>query len=570
MSKRYTDSLLNTADNYISCIKFNNNELLHVNKNDIVVFVGPNNVGKSQALKDIFQLTYEKGNTTVINDIKLRKGLSNICEELSELDDYTLDERGHKVFNTLGSDVVVSREYDSYYGSTKEYGIFRDIFVANLSTENRLSICYPANNISRKSRKTNPIHYAAFNGKSRKWLSDNFKKAFGEELTPNTNYGNIIPLCIGPNIRFDMEFDDEQSRQEEYARILSEYKQVQDQGDGIKSFTGILLYLMVEYYHTFLIDEPESFLHPPQANIMGRVIGESLSDNQQAFISTHSEEIVKGLLSVCPERLKIVRISRNGDYNSFAILKNENISSIWNDSLLKYSNIMQSLFHKNVVICESDSDCKFYSIIDDELKRQDEQFSETLFIHCNGKHRIAKVAKALLSLDVDVKVITDIDIYNSKELIKELIEVFGIQWDDISSYFNSFTCNLHSEKEQIRRDEAKKIINDVIEKRKDANLSSAEIKEIQKVIKVESKWDRIKDGGISAIPSGDATAAYKKLDNLLKEKGIFVVNVGVLEGFVKEIGGHGPEWVNNVLETYPDLEDDVYNEAKLFVRELAL
>ena len=34
-------------------------------------------------------------------------------------------------------------------------------------------------------------------------------------------------------------------------RVLDTYKQVQSQGDGIKSFTGILLYLMIDYCCTF-------------------------------------------------------------------------------------------------------------------------------------------------------------------------------------------------------------------------------------------------------------------------------------------------------------------------------
>lgn len=102
---------------------------------------------------------------------------------------------------------------------------------------------------------------------------------------------------------------------------------------------------------------------------MGRIIGKTLRENQQAFISTHSEEIIKGLLDVCPERVKIVRITREEDVNEFSVLENEKFNEVWNDPLLKYSNIMTSLFHKNVILCESDSDCKFYSIIENYIKQ---------------------------------------------------------------------------------------------------------------------------------------------------------------------------------------------------------
>ena len=42
------------AGGYISQLKFNNGETLDISANDIVVFVGPNNAGKSQSLKDIY------------------------------------------------------------------------------------------------------------------------------------------------------------------------------------------------------------------------------------------------------------------------------------------------------------------------------------------------------------------------------------------------------------------------------------------------------------------------------------------------------------------------------------
>lgn len=45
---------------YISKITLNNGDSLPIQENDIVVFVGPNNAGKSQSLKDIYALSKEK------------------------------------------------------------------------------------------------------------------------------------------------------------------------------------------------------------------------------------------------------------------------------------------------------------------------------------------------------------------------------------------------------------------------------------------------------------------------------------------------------------------------------
>lgn len=276
----------------------------------------------------------------------------------------------HTSYDILGHNMNIWNFSDKLFAQNDFYEVYRDLFIANLDTSARLTICNPPSNITRDGRKTHPIHYAAFDSKYRKWLSVSFKKAFGIEITPNTQYGSQIPLCIGKPVQLTEEFEDEQSRLEKYASILDTYKQVQNQGDGIKSFTGILLYLMLDYFCTYLIDEPESFLHPPQARIMGQIIGQTLSDQQQAFISTHSEEIIKGLLEVCPKRIKIVRITRVEDTNMFSILDNNEFEGVWNDPLLRYSNIMASLFHKSVVLCESDSDCKMYSIIESHLKQK--------------------------------------------------------------------------------------------------------------------------------------------------------------------------------------------------------
>ena len=45
------------AGGYISRLEFNTGESLDIKQNDIVVFVGPNNAGKSQSLKDIYTLS---------------------------------------------------------------------------------------------------------------------------------------------------------------------------------------------------------------------------------------------------------------------------------------------------------------------------------------------------------------------------------------------------------------------------------------------------------------------------------------------------------------------------------
>lgn len=558
------------ACGYISKLYFNTGESLDIRQDDIVVFVGPNNAGKSQSLKDIYALASRKISSIVISNIEIIKNKEPLLPLLQSISkgenqgNYTsYSFLGHAVnyMGKISEDIFLKNSY---------YGDFRDLFIINLDTAARLGICIPPNNINRNSTKHHPIHYAAFDKRYRKWLSANFKKAFGVEVTPNTQYGATIPLCIGEPVKLNSQYDDEQQRLEAFAEILDTYKQVQNQGDGIKSFTGILLYLMLDYYRTYLIDEPESFLHPPQARIMGEIIGQTLKREQQAFISTHSEEIIKGLMDVCPQRLKIVRITREGDTNYFSILDNERIGEVWNDPLLKYSNIMSSLFHKVVVLCESDSDCKMYSIVESFIKRTEGRYSEALFIHCGGKHRMAKIITSMRLLNIDIRLIPDIDILNDQTIFRNTIEAYGIDWSDIQSDYNIIVSNLHSAKEKINRNDARTTINRILDSSENRDLVKCEIENIRSAISTISKWDNLKSAGVSAIPAGAATISFRKIEKILRAKRIYIVQVGELEGFVKEVGGHGPSWVNNVLETYPDLNSEVYSSIKEFVSKMDL
>ena len=554
---------------YISNITFNNGQHIDVAPNDIIIFVGPNNAGKSQSLKDIYQLSSEKLPTVVVSDIKITKysaPVSNILSKIAPGQNHG----SYISYSVLGRNINIWGSNNEKFMSEQYLGDFRNVFIANLDTSARLTICNPPQSINRNTAKQHPIHYAAYDRKYRKWLSDNFQKAFHNALTPNTQYGATIPLCIGDPVLLSGEYEDEQSRMESYAEILDNYKQVQDQGDGVKSFTGILLYLMLDHFNTYLIDEPESFLHPPQARIMGQIIGETLNEHQQALISTHSEEIIKGLLEVCPKRIKIVRITRDKDTNHFAILNNQDFDKVWNDPLLRYSNIMASLFHKTVVLCESDSDCKMYSIIENHIKQKTQRYSETLFIHCGGKHRMSKIITALRALNIDVKLIADIDVLNDENVFKGITTAFDIGYSSIQADYNNIVSNLHSSKERVNRSIAKASIEQVLERSTNTDLSAKELKEIKEIISTISKWDGIKKAGAAALPPGKATTSYNKIDQILREHSIFIVPVGELECFVKEVGGHGPEWVNAVFEKYPNLDDNVYRTITEFITSMKL
>ena len=547
---------------YISQLRFNNDQTIEIKKNDIVVFVGPNNAGKSQALKDILEIADKKDAGIVVKKILFVKEPAERLIEYLRKSFITWGEGSNTMFHGLNFSVTKDLVP---YSDSNHLRHCRNIFMCYLSTDNRLSICNPPEAITLVSWPKHPIHHLERNPPCRKTFTDFYKKAFGIPVIPNSLFGGRVPLCFGEIPKCsEIQANDAQDFVEKFSTYLRKLPQLHNQGDGMRSFAGILLFLSINYYRMFLIDEPETFLHPPQATIMGQVIAELLNENQQAFISTHSQHFIKGLLEKASDRVKIIRITRDGDKNTFSILENDKINELLRDPLLKYSEVLDGLFYKNVVICESDADCRFYSIVNGFLKEQQGTFSESLFVHSSGKDRMEKIARTLKSLDIDFRVIPDMDILNQEKSIKSLIETCGGTWETFQTDYNVLINGLENVK-NLTGSQLLQILKEKLPDNREMELSRTTIDDIKKLLVFKSRWDDIKHNGISGAPRGNATISLKNIVKNLRETGICIVPVGELESFVRDAGDHGPKWLNNVLEQHPDLNDEVYNEAKRFV-----
>ena len=58
---------------YISEIQFKNGTSIELQQSDIVIFVGPNNAGKSQCLRDIRTLAENETNGIVVSNVIIKK-----------------------------------------------------------------------------------------------------------------------------------------------------------------------------------------------------------------------------------------------------------------------------------------------------------------------------------------------------------------------------------------------------------------------------------------------------------------------------------------------------------------
>jgi predicted ATP-dependent endonuclease of OLD family len=555
---------------WLKSITFHDAKTFNFQRNDIVVIVGPNNSGKSETLRNIQQRIEDtKSSTVIINDLQFEtEGSDNDLQNWMETNC-----REHKTVNGFAfsrQDATVHTRIVKNLWNNKKYGLkdLTKFFSCRLSADARLKASDPPVNIDLiNDRLTHPIHYLQYDDKMENEVSAKFRIAFKKDLIINHNSGKSVPLHVG-NRPKPKENEDRVSRS--YLDELQKLPMVHQQGDGMRAYTGILLNTQIMDYCITLLDEPEAFLHPPQVRHLARILAKSTLANQQLIIATHSGDFLRALLDAdISNRVRVLRIDREGDVNNVNELNNKDVRALWSDPLLRYSNILDGLFHEKVIVTEGDSDCRFYSALRDvNVLNDPENETDIMFTHCGGKARLHVVVKALRTLKVPIAVVSDIDILNDEYPLKSIMHELGGDWSVLEKHWKIVKLAVDQKKGELKAFEVSaqiKLICDKAaeEKNKELSFPKSAIHDIEVLMKRSSPWSIIKTAGISYIPSGDATLAFLELDKLSKAIGLFIVPVGEVEGFDRSVGNHGPKWINEVLEK--DLSVKSFVHAREFV-----
>lgn len=524
IENRITD-LNNTPQVFLDKIVFNDDTEISLNHNSIIVFTGSNNCGKTQVLKDIEIFLNETNSnpTVVIKNIK-SSFLGDINHEEFIKDRFSTTPQGHyKMYDTNISFDEQTLLNAWKYNRLPNY--LHRLFVKRLDTTYRLST---SNDLNRnQDPEKHPVYRLIYNDNLATGLSNYFRQAFGVDIVVNRNEIKTVPLHVGiapDKTAFTI------AQQDEYYKAVSSLPKLQEQGDGMRSFATIILDVFTSNYPITLIDEPEAFLHPPQARILGKILAQNTELDRQFLISTHSEDFLQGLIDANNDNVTIIRIDRVDALNKMSVLNNSEIKELWSNPLLRYSNILSGLFHEKVIVCESDYDCLFYNAVMDAIYENGEKSSpDILFTHCGGKYRAKDIVKALKAVNVPVVAVCDFDLLNSSKTFSSIIEAFKLDW-----------------KEDLEVD--MKIIYDTMNSK-------------------TGSWDNIKNIGKDGF-WGKAPAAYEKVEQICKKVGLFVIPVGEIESFDKTINKQKKEWVYEIFEKYDLATEPKLEKARAFVQEL--
>lgn len=546
----------------ISNLAFSGGDSFSFKDDEIIILVGPNNSGKSQTLREIVEISNSYDNdltkSRVITSLDLDK-------QGTESQLRTFLESNTKLINsTFHYDAwSISPHNLSFWNSNYLPGGLAKGYIKNITANDRLSICEQQNSISPDEPKTKPQHILYDNSSLMQKISGIFEFAFGKSLLFNYRGGNKLPIHVGKH-----PFDDKLSVDrvsDEYVEAIKRLPLLDEQGDGMKSYAGILFESIVTNYNITLIDEPEAFLHPPQMKKLGETLAKEV--NGQLFVATHSSDILRGFLEGTQGNVRILRINRIDNRNVVMEADENAIKELWEKPVLRYSNALEGIFHEQTIICEDDSDCRLINSVADYLSlSSSDHWEDTAYVPAGGKHAIPKIAKILKEIGVPTKAVFDIDFLSEERLVRETVLALGGNWEDIKVLWNRVNQAILNKNPAKPHKIIKEEIIGIISKSSEEELPSTEI---NKALKQTKPWHEVKSNGEVSIPGGDVLTNYKAMKIKLEEIGIYIISVGEIENFCRELSGHGPKFVTKLL-TEKNMEDEDLGDLKDFVEKVHL
>jgi hypothetical protein len=249
--------------------------------------------------------------------------------------------------------------------------------------------------------------------------------------------------------------------------------------------------------------------------------------------------------------MTVIRLRRVGDVNVPSVLDSARVSELWSDPVLRYSNLLDGLFHSGVVLCESDGDARLYgAALEEYTNAQGLSSADLLFAQSGGKAGLPKAIRVLDSLSVPIAAVADIDVLRDEALLKKIVEALDGDWTEAMAtdfgVVSSAVKQLPAAAPVIR--DVSDQISQTLGEDMSARLTEEHSRRIRAITKSSDGWRLVRDsGGLNAIPNGDARSSAERLVEALADTGLFVVRDGALEHWAPTIGKDGPAFVSAAL-----------------------
>jgi hypothetical protein len=501
----------------------------------MTVFVGPNNSGKSLALREIEDFIESGGES--VGEIISRLALHLPPEEeiRALIESRTVDTAGSGavrvvrlrspgeyarrratdtaepvVEQTVALEPLLaaaSRADQPAEGDLER--LCRDLlalFTLRLDGQTRLALTHPQAAGPLASHPTNHLGALFRDDEARSRIREITADAFGLYFVIDPTEGTHFRVRMAE--RAPMDEEEEQAVTDRSRLFHGRAHDVDSLSDGVRAFTGLAAAVLSAEYRIMLVDEPEAFLHPPLTRKLGKRLTQLATERGANLLAaTHSPDFVMGCIT-SGQAVNIVRLTYRRGVPGARLLAADKLETMMRDPLLRSTGVLGALFHEGAVVCEADADRVFYAEVNERLLAHEQGGADgVVFLNAQNKQTVRRIVRPLREMGLPAVALLDLDLLKGREDFRDLLsaafvpEVFWDPW------------------EELRR-------------RMHQKMNTADYK----------------DGGIYRLQGEPREVADRLLEGLT-EYGVFLVPAGELECWLPEleVGGHGPEWLTGVF-----------------------
>lgn len=387
-----------------------------------IVLVGPNNAGKSTALREIEEWCW---NLTIAGKVVDRLEVDVPPSEQDLVATLTPFKRrapvgqitpddglwvGHYSFRGgqarhFAVDLAPLREYLRTGNTRPVLDVLLKLLTIRLDGRTRFGLTEPRDTGDLKQQPTNHLWQLFINDSARRIVRAATRDAFGYNLVVDAT--SMRQFVVKMSSQDPGESGERDLSDEGALRFMESARPIQEFGDGVQAFGGLMAAIHSLPHSVLLVDEPEAFLHPPLARRLGTHLV-SAANEGTLIAATHSADFLLGCLEAAPDTT-IVRLTYDNGVASARSIPGRALTTLMTDPLLRSTRSINGVFHRAVVVVESDSDRAFYDEVNRRLRERGRGIDDALFLNAQNWQTTGRIAAPLRDLGVPAAVVIDLD-----------------------------------------------------------------------------------------------------------------------------------------------------------------
>ena len=460
-----------------------------------------------------------------------------------------------------GGEAATSDKFLEHFGRS---------FVAPLFLDRRLTATNETSSFDHAtSRPSNEMQALYDNKEAKRRLGEEIREVFGKSIWIDNSRGNLLCLRVSDSPDPPTPAD----RLE--PSVMRTFRQIEDEGDGFRSYVATCIALLLGQQPVILLDEPEMCLHPPQAYMLGRFIGRhGTSSESTIFVATHSSHILRGVIEEAAS-VEVIRLQRVNERFGGHRVSHDLLQASIKKPSTRAENVLDGLFADAVTIVESEGDRSVYGAAWKKVAKGYRH--DVHFVSAGGLGGMADPFGLYKELKIPVVAAVDLDVMRASGTFQAILRAAATPSEaaDLIKLFKQIIGTVKAlgpvTDESETQEELQRLLDEGFDWNDERRLAEVRNR-LATLASGLSLTSRLKKG-LSAF---EHYGVYSDLNAFLsrcREVGVFLVPAGELEDWLHHVASEAPsrnnksEWasfaVNRIRESAPQ-DGDVWE----FVRQM--